>query len=126
MVVSHPNKKKDHGLESLLALDGDTYVIHEAGYWVKFDVKQVEPGPEWPHGIKYSLTLHGPGNERLVGFDNAHAVRKTGGPSGKRKAANDHRHRFKTIRPYTYDNALQLIDDFWRAVDQVLQERIGS
>ena len=41
MVVSHPNKKKDHGLESLLALDGDTYVIHEAGYWVKFDVKRV-------------------------------------------------------------------------------------
>jgi hypothetical protein len=118
--------KKDHGLETLLALDGDTYVIHEAGYWVKFDVKRVDPTREWPHGIKYSLTLHGPGNERLVGFDNAHAVRKTSGPSGKSKAENDHRHRFNTIRPYTYNNALQLIDDFWKAVDQVLQERISS
>jgi hypothetical protein len=124
--VSHPSKKKDHGLENLLALDGDTYVIDETGHWVKFDVKRVDPSPEWPHGIKYSLTLHGRSNERLVGFDNAHAVRKTGGPGGKRKAANDHTHRFKTIRPYTYDNALQLIDDFWRAVDQVLEERTGS
>jgi hypothetical protein len=87
MGVNHLGKKKDHGLETLLALDGDTYVIHEAGYWVKFDVKRVEPAPEWPHGIKYSLTLHGPGNERLVGFDHAHAVRKTSGPSGKHKAA---------------------------------------
>lgn len=117
------SRKTDYGLENLLALDGDTYVIHEAGFWVKFEVKRVKATPERPQGIQYSLTLHGPGNERLVGFDNAHAVRKSSGPAGKGKAAYDHRHRFKTIRPYVYDNALKLIDDFWQAVDQVLKER---
>lgn len=120
------SRKTDYGLENLLALDGDTYVIHEAGYWVKFEVKRVRASLEWPHGIRYSLTLHGPGNERLVGFDNAHAVRKTSGPGGKSKTAYDHRHGLKGIRPYTYDNALKLIDDFWVAVDQVLRERTGS
>jgi hypothetical protein len=118
--------KKDYGLENLLALDGDTYVIHEAGFWVKFDVKRVAPSPEWPHGIKYSLTLHGPGNERLVGFDNAHAVRKTSGPGGRNNAPYDHRHRFETTRAYAYNNALKLIDDFWEAVDQALKERTRS
>jgi hypothetical protein len=120
------SRKTDYGLENLLALDGDTYVIHEAGYWVKFEVKRVLASLEWPHGIKYSLTLHGPGNERLVGFDNAHAVKKARGPGGKGTEAYDHRHRFRVVRPYTYHNALKLIDDFWAAVDQVLKERTDS
>jgi hypothetical protein len=29
------------------------------------------------------LTLHGPGCDRLVGFDNAHSVRESRGPGGK-------------------------------------------
>jgi len=77
------SQKTDHGLENLLALDGDAYVIHESGYWVKFEVKCVRPSKERPHGIRYSLTLHGPNNGRLIGFDNAHAVGKGYSPDGK-------------------------------------------
>lgn len=119
------SRGEDASLENLLALDGDTYIIHGSEYWVKFDVKRVEPTPERPHGIKSSLTLHGAQNERLVGFDNAHAVRWSAGPGGMKKNAHDHRHRLSTIQPYRYENALKLIDDFWNAVDQVLKERTG-
>jgi len=37
-----------------------------------------------PHGLKYSLTLHGPDGSRLIGFDNAHPVRESRGPGGKK------------------------------------------
>jgi len=52
------------------------------GHWVRFVVARVPVSPEKPHGIDYSLTLHGPYGERLVGFDNAHPVgrRKRGEP----------------------------------------------
>ena len=29
---------------------------------------------EKPHGLDYSLALHGPDGERVVGFDNAHPI----------------------------------------------------
>jgi hypothetical protein len=64
----------DPGLGTLLLLDGESFVV-EGGYWVKFDVKQVPVSREKPHGLEYSLTLHGSENERLLGFDNAHPVR---------------------------------------------------
>jgi hypothetical protein len=38
----------------------------------------VAPSKERPHGLRYSLTLHGPGGKRLVGFDNAHGVAAVG------------------------------------------------
>jgi hypothetical protein len=68
--------------------------------------------------LDYSLTLHGPDGERLVGFDNAHRVgsQKTGAPQ-------DHRHRLRTVRPYDYQDAATLLEDFWKAVDSVLRER---
>jgi hypothetical protein len=43
---------------------------------LRFVVTRVPVSPEKPHGIDYSLTLHGPDGERLVGFDNAHPVAK--------------------------------------------------
>jgi len=52
----------------LLDLDGDLYVINEAGYWVKFEVKRTAITPERPHGIDYSITLHDPKNNRIAGF----------------------------------------------------------
>ena len=33
--------RRDPGLDTLLALDGDVFVINEFGYWVKFTVTQV-------------------------------------------------------------------------------------
>jgi hypothetical protein len=29
------------------------------GYWYKIEAEHVEPSSQRPHGIKYSLTLHG-------------------------------------------------------------------
>ena len=74
--------------------------------------------PEKPHGLDYSLTLHGPDGERLVGFDNAHPVMRQ-----RRGEPQDHRHRLRTIRAYEYRDAATLLGDFWTTVDAVLRER---
>jgi hypothetical protein len=86
-------------------------------------VKDVPPTPERPHGLSYSLTLHDETGERLVGFDNAHAVPSRGGPGGRRGRARDHRHRLKTTRAYDYKDAATLLADFWSQVDAVLKEK---
>ena len=90
----------------------------EGGHWVRFAVTRVPVSPEKPHGIDYSLTLHGPDGERLVGFDNAHPVERQ-----KRGESQDHRHRQRTIRPYKYRDAVTLLAEFWTTVDAVLRER---
>jgi hypothetical protein len=119
---------RDPSLDTLLLLDGTTYVLDSDGaYWARIEVKRVPFTEQKPHGFDYSLTLHGPdsgdpGDTRLVGFDNAHPVRAQAGPGGRRKAWN-HRHRLRTVRPYDYADAASLLGDFWKAVDEVLAER---
>lgn len=116
--------ERDSGLDALLGLDGEVFVIDPAGgHWVKFEVKHVEPSPERPHGLRYSLTLHGADGERLVGFDNAHPVATGSGPGARKAAAFDHRHRLRTVKPYEYVDAAGLLDDFWKEVERVLVER---
>lgn len=115
---------RDPSLDTLLDLDGQVFVIDPAGrYWVRFNVKRVPVIPEKPHGLDYALTLHGPDGQRLVGFDNAHAVRSTSGPGGRRQVARDHKHRNRTVRPYDYTDAETLLVDFWAAVEAILKER---
>ena len=114
---------RDPGLDTLLDLHGQTLFVDEAGHWVKFVVLRVEVAPERPHGLGYSLTLHAPDGTRLVGFDNAHAVRDGRGPGARRREESDHRHRLRTIRPYDYKDAVTLLADFWKEVDGVLRER---
>jgi hypothetical protein len=59
----------------LCCFDGQVLVADpEGSHWVGFVVRRVRVSPEKPHGIDYSLTLHGPDGEPLVGFDNAHPV----------------------------------------------------
>jgi hypothetical protein len=100
-------------------LNGLTLVVDpEGGHWVRFVVTRVPTTPEKPHGLDYSLTLHGRNGERLVGFDNAHPVGKR-----KRGQAQDHRHRTRTIKVYDYSDAAALFADFWKEVDAVLKER---
>ena len=113
---------RDHSLDNLLDLDGQTFFI-DSKHYVRFVVKQVEPAPERPHGLNYSLTLHDENGERLLGFDNAHPVQTTKGPGGKKGRKHDHRHRLRTIQPYDYKDAETLLIDFWNAVDTVLKER---
>ena len=115
---------RDPCLDALLDLDGQLLVLDDKGeHWVKFAVRKVPVTPERPHGLDYSLTLHGKDRERLVGFDNAHRVRQSSGPGGKGSVALDHLHRFRTIRPYDYRDAASLLADFWSEVDAVLRER---
>ena len=113
--------RHDPTLDILLDLDGQQFTIEPSGYTVKFNARKVPATPLRPHGISYSLTLHAPDGARLVGFDNAHAVRASRGPAGPRKGA-DHRHRLGTTRPYRYIDALQLLEDFWSEVNAVLDE----
>jgi len=108
---------RDPSLDTLLDLHGQVLVIDEAGFWVKFVVHQVPVTAEKPHGLDYSLTLHGPDGERLVGFDNAHPV------EGRRQATQDHRHRLRAVRPYDYRNAAALVADFWAEVEALMREK---
>jgi Family of unknown function (DUF6516) len=110
---------RDPCLDTLLDLDGQVLVVDPAGgHWVRFVVTLVPATTEKPQGLDYSLTLHGPDGERLVGFDNAHPVgnQELGDPQ-------DHRHRPRTIKPYEYRDAAILLADFWSTVDSVLRER---
>ena len=108
----------------LLDLDGQVLVVDMKGqYWVRFSVQRVDSTLDRPHGLNYSLTLHGPGGIRLVGFDNAHAVRESQGPGGKSRGPLDHRHRMETVRPYRFKDAATLLEDFWAEVDKLLKEK---
>ena len=115
---------KDPDIENLLELDGQ--IIDQGhGYWVKIEARRIEPTAEIPHGIRYSLTLHEPYGVRILGYDNAHAVK----PPRKFKYAgqiltNDHTHRHEKDKGihYEFQDATQLLIDFFENVDHVLQE----
>jgi len=72
--------KRAGGLAALEDFDGYEFVF-ENGYYARVAFKRDEAkGPA--HSYKYSLTLHAPEGKRLVGFDNAHLVRRLSGGSG--------------------------------------------
>lgn len=114
----------DHALEFLLAFDG--HIHHLArGHWIKFEIETVKATKRRPHGLSYSLTLHAPDGTRLVGFDNAHDVPALGSRFKKRLPASDHWHRTENDpgRPYAFKDADTLLQDFFREVRRVLNER---
>jgi hypothetical protein len=113
--------ESDPGLDTLLLLAGERFVV-EAGFWVKFDVSKVSPSPEKPHGLSYSLTLHDPGGERILGFDNAHPVQEGSGPGARTRIEYDHRHKGEWVRWYDYKDAATLLADFWTEVESILKE----
>jgi Family of unknown function (DUF6516) len=116
--------KRDAALDALLDLDGQVLVVDaETRHWVRFVVTRVTVSEEKPHGLNYSLTLHGPDGERLVGFDNAHRIKGRAGSGARTGSAYDHKHRLKTVRPYEYEDAATLVADFWSAVDAVLRQK---
>lgn len=88
---------RDRGFDTLLRLDGESFAI-EGGYWVKFVVRRVPATAEQPHGLSYSLTLHDIGNERLLGFDNAHPIHEGSGPGARTRIEYDHKHKGERIR----------------------------
>lgn len=114
----------DPGAEALLDLDGQVFVVDpKGGYWVRFSVNRTASTLERPHGLKYSLTLHGPDGSRLIGFDNSHPVRESRGPGGRSRGPLDHKHRLETVRPYRFKGATTLVEDFWAEVDKILTEK---
>lgn len=110
--------RHDPSLDTLLDLDGQVLVIDDAGYWVKFVVNQVPATADKPHGLDYTLSLHGPDGTRVAGFDNAHPVRGQRG-----RVVKDHKHRLHTVRAYDYTNAASLLAAFWKEVESVMRER---
>jgi Family of unknown function (DUF6516) len=113
---------RDPSLDALLDLDGVVSALSDdaAPYWVKFVVKRVPANPERPHGLHYSLTLHDPQGDRVLGFDNAHPVREGSGPSARTRIEYDHQHRRQSVRFYEYQDAATLIMDFWTEVESII------
>ena len=111
------------GLGTLLDLDGYTIELG-GGFWVSMSISRVPEDPGRPNGIQYALSLHRPGGERILGYDNAHAPKVSTGPSNRsaRPAAFDHVHRGERIFPYAFRSPGDLLEDFWRDVDIVLRE----
>ena len=114
----------DPAIETLLDLHG-SILDQGNGYWIKLEAWRVEVSEHIPHGIRYSLTLHEPYGNRILGYDNAHAVK----PPKKFKYAGrilayDHKHRHASDKgvPYEYTDAQQLLVDFFADVDRVLLE----
>lgn len=118
------NKPPEHTLEFLLDFDGRRH-WYEGGYHIRFEIKRVKPTPERAHGLRYSFTLHDPEGKRLIGFDNAHAIKPKGSRFKNRPAAADHWHRGGDDdgKPYHFKDAETLIEDFFNEVERVLTER---
>ncbi|MGM8227777.1 hypothetical protein ACSV5M_14420 [Cellvibrio sp. ARAG 10.3] len=115
--------KTDIGLEVLLDLHGTEYT-EENGYWYKIEAWRVIPSKEVPHGIRYNLTLHNNYNKRILGFDNAHAVKSPTRAKFKgRVITYDHKHRSSTDTgiPYAFSSAQQLLSDFFNEVNRIVK-----
>ena len=116
----------DIGLQVLLELNGTEYT-EENGYWYKIAAWTVEKSPERPHGIRYTLTLHNNRNERIMGFDNAHAPPGKGrGRYKGRIVEYDHAHYHKNDpgTPYSFESAEQLLEDFFNEVTKRIQSAV--
>ncbi|MFZ4441306.1 MAG: hypothetical protein ACOYOS_23075 [Syntrophales bacterium] len=68
-------------------------------------------------------SLVGLHNRRVLGFDNAHAIRPARKGYAARKITWDHRHKCEKVSHYEYEPAGQLLEDFWREVERVVEER---
>ena len=112
----------NQGLDILLSLDGTEYT-EDNGYWYKIEAREIKPSKERPHGIIYNLTLHDNFNRRILGFDNAHAIRvkKPGLYSGS-IYCYDHAHLFHSDKGqiYEFESANKLLIDFFERVNQIL------
>ncbi len=119
---SDDNYDPNGSLQRLLDLDGEIMDMGE-GYWVKIEVRKIEPTRHRPQGIAYALCLFSPDDERLICFDNAHPISVGSGPARKTTEASDHVHKKARVQPYGYSDPEKLMSDFWTCVDEALKER---
>jgi Family of unknown function (DUF6516) len=115
----------DSELEPLLALDGADFEM-ASGIIVEFMARRTSATPERPHGISYALVLRPKaGGRPWLRFDNAHGVAPRREHYGPKRAAYDHWHRTEKDkgRPYEFTTAMQLLNDFWREVKRIFDEK---
>ncbi|GGK25188.1 hypothetical protein GCM10011322_09690 [Salinarimonas ramus] len=112
----------DHTIEFLLAFDGRIHHL-DGGYWMKFEIRRIAPTSERPHGLRYSFTLHDKFGRRVIGFDNAHAVKPGRHSSPSREHDHWHRTSDDPGRPYAFTTADKLVDDFFTECERYLSER---
>ncbi len=116
------SKNKDFSVDGLVAQDGDRYFVDEKGELeVIFKVACVSKTLERPHGLKYSLVLLNACDERIVCFDNAHAVSRGSGPGKRGFEQFDHKHIRGKVTPYKFTYANTLVVDFWKEVDKFVE-----
>ena len=112
-------KTISHELQALLDLDGTEIELMDGQYFAKFEAHTVEPSPEVPHGIKYSITLHDKTGRRVLGFDNAHPVKIKKGRFVERPTEADHWHHGPgEVRKYRFKGPGKLLVDFWAEVEK--------
>ena len=113
----------EHQIRTLLDLH-DQIIDQEDGYWIKIEAWEVKPSKDVPHGIRYTLTLHAPSGKRILGYDNAHAVKTKGNKFSGQRLPFDHKHRHVADKgvPYEFKDAHQLLSDFFTEVNSVLKE----
>ena len=112
-------------LEPLLALDGAVFEM-APGVIVEFTARRTGATPERPHGISYALVLRPKaGGLPWLRFDNAHGVAARSRGYRSKRVAYDHWHRTGKDkgRPYKFTTAMQLLDDFWREVKKIFDEK---
>jgi hypothetical protein len=115
-------EQPDPSINTLLDLDGSVFE-QEGGFWMKIEAKSVVPTESIPHGVRYSLTLHNRYGTRVMGYDNAHAVKPRGRAKfGGQRIPYDHKHRNASDKgvPYTFNSAQELLEDFFAEVDRVI------
>jgi len=112
------------GVEYLLDLHLSK-IGYENGYWATIRVFKIEPDAGRPVGLQYSLTLHDQNDDRVLGFDNSHPIDVATGPARKsrRPSLYDHidRRGCRSI-PYEFTTPYKLLEDFFKAVDEILKQ----
>ena len=111
----------DPGLVALLDLDGEIFPMVN-GFWTKIDAKAVMQSNKIPHGVRYSLTLHNKSNLRVLGYDNAHGFKTARKGFGSKLIEWDHKHEGTKVRPYKFQSAGQLLEDFWNDVEHIIED----
>ena len=115
-------KEQLSGFAAIEDFDGFEFVFDQ-GCFARIVFKRDEQRMA-THPFRYSLTLHAADGTRLLGFDNAHPVRRKSGNMWRRSAAVDHWHRDRTDagRPYAYESPPKLFQDFQSEVERILME----
>lgn len=109
----------------LLDLD-DTEYSKVNGYWYKIEAWRVDSSETVPQGMCYNLTLHDNHKQRILGFDNALAVkpRRSGRYAGC-IVEYDHKHVTMSDKgsPYVFTDTRHLLEDFFNDMQMATYSR---